>query len=469
MKATYEELELIISQQRNQLSQLNKQIEQQDKLIKQLLSRISDLENRINKNSKNSSKPPSSDQKPSHKVKKKKENRPYHKGASRKLLPESAVTSRDVRKVERCPKCNAEMQSTGEVQSWQQVELPKIVPLVHQIDLHACQCPNCHKIETPQLKEEEKFLMGPRLEGFINLCLGQFRQGHRSVRELLSLLIPGFNLSQGSVSKVKKRTAYALDGNYQYIRDSILDKSDPIYIDATGWRHKAKNEHAIVMRAGSRIFFSLIPRQNGEAMLKLVNHRKINHLVSDRGLAISKIDARIHQYCLAHLLRNICGFAEHPSTSIAHKENLGFLYDSLQLLFKDKHRLNRNEITLSTWRQYGYSSWKKMKQEVCKILYSNPGKKLERACKRLLKDWKHFIVYLRDKEYPMTNNAAEEALRNLVITRKLCFGSRSEYGRKWRRSMQSCIETLRREGRSIWDFLTDTIKAFRLGNPYPII
>ena len=77
MKATYEELELIISQQRNQLSQLNKQIEQQDKLIKQLLSRISDLENRINKNSKNSSKPPSSDQKPSHKVKKKKENRPY--------------------------------------------------------------------------------------------------------------------------------------------------------------------------------------------------------------------------------------------------------------------------------------------------------------------------------------------------------------------------------------------------------
>ena len=46
----------------------------------------------------------------------------------------------------------------------------------------------------------------------------------------------------------------------------------------------------------------------------------------------------------------------------------------------------------------------------------------------------------------MTNNLAEEALRTLVIARKLCFDSRSEYGRTWQAVIQSCVETLHRQG-----------------------
>ena len=108
-------------------------------------------------------------------------------------------------------------------------------------------------------------------------------------------------------------------------------------------------------------------------------------------------------------------------------------------------------------------------ERVRKIVCSASEKKLKRACRRMVKDWKHFKAYLRNREYPMTNNPAEETLRNLVITRKLCFGSRSEYGRSWRSAMQSCVETLRREGRSILDFLTEALKSSRYGTPYPAI
>ena len=454
MKPTYEELE--------------KRVADQDKLIKRLLERIASLEDQLNKNSKNSSKPPSSDQKPNCKNKKK-ETRPYHLGASRQLLPESAVTSRDERKIEQCSRCGSPMIPTGKLLSWQQIELPEIQPLVHQIDLHTCRCQNCQQEETPQLNKGEQLLMGPRLEAFINLCLGQFRQSHRAVREFISMLIPGVNLSQGLISKVKARAACSLDTAYHSIADSILKQHGAIHVDATGWRHQAKNEHAIVIRSGDLIQFALIPRQNGDALAKLMKDRKITHLVSDRGLAISKIDACIHQYCLAHLLRNICGLAEHPATTLANTQCLGEVYDALQQLFKDKHRFNRGEISLSTWRQYGYATWGFMEEKIEKILSDDSGKKLKRTCKRMLKDWKHFKVYLRSKDYPMTNNPAEEALRNLVITRKLCFGSRSNYGKQWRAFIQSCIETLRRQGCSIWDFLTATLRSTRQGIPCPTI
>jgi len=475
MKPTYEELEARLADYEKlearvaNYEKLEARLAEQDKLIKKLLERIAHLEDRLNKNSKNSSKPPSSDQKPNNPSNKKKARRPHHPGASRQLLPETAVTSRDMRKIEQCSKCGSLMNPTGKVSSWQQIELPEITPLVHQIDLHTCKCPHCQFEETPQLEEGEQYLMGPRLEAFVNLCMGQFRQGHRVVREFVSILVPGLKLSQGLISKVKARASRALDKAYQEIVNHILYGHEAIHIDATGWRHHAKNEHAIVIRAGNFIRFALIPRQNGDALVELMKNKKITHLVSDRGLAASKIDTCVHQYCLAHLLRNIRGLAEHPTTTLFNTGLLGEFYDTLQMLFRDKHRLDRGDITESTWRQYGYAAWGFMKDKVEEVLSSDPGEKLRRACERMLKEWEHFKVYLRNKDYPMTNNPAEEALRNLVITRKLCFGSRSGYGKQWRESIQSCIETLRRQGHSIWEFLTETLRSARQGTPSPNI
>lgn len=74
---------------------------------------------------------------------------------------------------------------------------------------------------------------------------------------------------------------------------------------------------------------------------------------------------------------------------------------------------------------------------------------------------------MQRSDYPITNNPAEEALRSLVIPRKLCFGSRSEYEGAWRADIQRCIKTFSRKGRSLLDFLADAIRAYRHGNPSP--
>lgn len=461
MKPTYEELFALVQT-------LSKQCFEYQQTIKRLEKRVADLESQLKKNSKNSSKPPSSDQKSNLPPRQKKEVRPFHPGASRQLLPDSMVTSQTERHVDTCPRCRSTMTPTGEVIKWQQIELPEIKPLVHQWNLHVCQCPNCHLIAKPELEDGEQYLLGSKFEALINLCLGRFRMGHLAVREFIGALLPNIELSQGLISKIKKRAAKALSSPHQQIMEQILSEKGPLHADATGWRHMGTNEHAVVMRVNNWVGFCFIPHQNKETFKTLLPKKGL-YIVSDRGLAVSEVGARIHQYCLAHLLRNLQGLAEHAATTVEEAQKIGEIHETIQFLFVDKHRMERGEISVHTWRQYGYRAWQLIEDLIEGVLWDNPSSKVAKAFRRVQKGWKHFKTYLRNPDYPMTNNSAEEALRSLVIARKLCFGSRSMYGRTWRAEIQSCMETLRRQGRSVLDFLADAIRANRYGSSCPDI
>jgi hypothetical protein len=323
-------------------------------------------------------------------------------------------------------------------------------------------------ITKPGLEPGEEYVLGPKFEALVNLCLSRFRMGHLVVREFVSTLVPGINLSQGLISKIKRRGAKALLSPHQQIMEKILTEEAPLHADATGWRHMGVNEHAIIMRVNNWVAFSFVPHQNKATFQKLL-HRRGRHLVTDRGLAVSEVGARIHQYCLAHLLRNLQGLAEHRGTTLEEAQQLGEIHTEIQNLFVDKHRMEQGEISINTWRQYGYNTWQRIHDLIEEILTSNPGKKIRKALQKIQKGWKHFKVYLQRPDYPMTNNSAEEALRALVIARKLCFGSRSEYGRAWRAQIQSCVETLHRQGHSVLDFLANAIQAFRSGMSCPDI
>src|SRR5215204_893864 len=154
--------------------------------IVKLQERIATLEAQLNQNSKNSSQPPSKDKKVNTPTSDKRGHGSYHTGSNRQLLPESAVTSREIRRCDICPRCRSKLVPTEEVLKWQQIELPEIKPLVHQIELMTCECPYCHLRVRPKLSETEQLLLGPRLEGLVNLLMGQYRHSHRSVRKIIA-------------------------------------------------------------------------------------------------------------------------------------------------------------------------------------------------------------------------------------------------------------------------------------------
>jgi hypothetical protein len=76
---------------------------------------------------------------------------------------------------------------------------------------------------------------------------------------------------------------------------------------------------------------------------------------------------------------------------------------------------------------------------------------------------------LAEPHLPLSNNAAEQALRHWVISRTISHGTRSEEGSRAFAFLASLIETCRRRGASAWQYLGTVIAAARKGLQLPTI
>ena len=83
----------------------------------------------------------------------------------------------------------------------------------------------------------------------------------------------------------------------------------------------------------------------------------------------------------------------------------------------------------------------------------------------LLNDWEAIFQVLSHPELPLTNNAAERALRHWVILRKLSLGTRTAVGSRVVALLASVIDTCRQRGHSPWRYLERAIADRRPGPP----
>lgn len=66
-----------------------------------------------------------------------------------------------------------------------------------------------------------------------------------------------------------------------------------------------------------------------------------------------------------------------------------------------------------------------------------------------------------------TNNLAEQAIRFIVIDRGITQGTRSETGRRWCERIWTIIATCAQQGRSVFQFLLDSVQAYLCGTSPP--
>jgi hypothetical protein len=81
---------------------------------------------------------------------------------------------------------------------------------------------------------------------------------------------------------------------------------------------------------------------------------------------------------------------------------------------------------------------------------SERAARLQKRIRRYRNEW---LTFLDHAGVAPTNNLAEQALRAVVILRKLTFGSRTRAGAKRLGTMMTVIETAKRQGRSVLKFL----------------
>lgn len=104
---------------------------------------------------------------------------------------------------------------------------------------------------------------------------------------------------------------------------------------------------------------------------------------------------------------------------------------------------------------------------LCELHQSDHYHKLGAVAREFLLDWEVILRQVHEPHLPLTNNAAEQALRHWVIARRINQGTRSEAGTRAYALAASVIETCRCRSAVAWVYIGEVIAAARVGAPLP--
>lgn len=82
------------------------------------------------------------------------------------------------------------------------------------------------------------------------------------------------------------------------------------------------------------------------------------------------------------------------------------------------------------------------------------------TCANVLKLWESLWGFINHPGVEPTNNAAEQALRGIVLKRKIFGPTRSRHGDEFIASGFSAHETCRRQGVDMWAYLHKAVVAW---------
>ena len=80
---------------------------------------------------------------------------------------------------------------------------------------------------------------------------------------------------------------------------------------------------------------------------------------------------------------------------------------------------------------------------------------------------KCYFLFLEREGISPTNNLSEQAIRFVVIDRRITQGARSWSGMRWCERAWTVVATCARHKRSVYDFFVDALNATYAATPYP--
>lgn len=455
------------------------------RLVLALSERLTQIEETLNKNSQNSSKPPSSDGfgKP---VEPKRKNKKRASGPRasaprqvRKLKASEACDWVEEVKPTVCGGCGAQLSGDdAHPHRHQTIELPPIAPLVTEYRLHQLICDSCGQSTRARLPVGVSSSgYGERLSAMVALLSGPYRQSYRQVSQLMNELF-GVRLSRGCIGRIRAEVS-------ESVREAVASAKG--YVQAQPVVHSDETSFGQQNRDGGNpqqvkgwlwvlttplvSFFEVVLSRSQKTATALIGEAYEGIVTTDRYSAYNWIELSHRQVCWAHLKRDLTAIAERPGASQAIGEAL---LRREQRLFRWWHRVRDGTLSREQFiEQVGYlrQGFKAVLQETAALPIEKnektPIAKTVRTARRLLKIEPALWTFVYTSGVEPTNNAAERALRPAVIWRRTSFGSQSHSGSLFVARMLTVSTSLKAQGRSILDFLSEACLAARAGKPPP--
>ena len=105
-----------------------------------------------------------------------------------------------------------------------------------------------------------------------------------------------------------------------------------------------------------------------------------------------------------------------------------------------------------------------MAEVVCHVPNTSEADNL---AKRFEKHGESYLRFITTPGIEPTNNLAEQAIRFVVIDRKVTQGTRSTKGQRWLERIWTVMATCAQTGRDVFAFLHESLTAYFAGSPPP--
>ena len=161
----------------------------------------------------------------------------------------------------------------------------------------------------------------------------------------------------------------------------------------------------------------------------------------------------IMQFCLAHLIRDVNFLAESTDKVTVNWANKTL--DDFRKLFSLIHR--REELS----EAYFERRLAVLRDRLIKRFKRAPDRAGVRDLrKRFRLHPNEFFTFVTTPGIDPTNNMTEQALRYLIIDRRITQGTRGNNGQRWSERIWTTISTCETQGRPVFQFLCDAVNAY---------
>lgn len=296
------------------------------------------------------------------------------------------------------------------------------------------------------LPDEVDGEFGPDLKAYVISQYFSCRVPEKKI--LRTLTEAGIAISDGQISNIiTKSCAEEFTNEKDDIFTAGMKSTDYFHIDDTGARHKSVNHYVQVICNNLFSSFFITRKKNKDTIreiLGLKDDEKIDKIMMSDDAKQFMFLAVLHALCWIHEIRHyrkMNPFLEYNQAKL--KEFLQMIYGFYEQL-KD-------------YKKHPTLEQKKVLEKRFDELFSMKTgyQQLDNRIAMTRKKKDKLLLVLDYPQIPLHNNPAEIALRELVIKKKISYGTKSEKGRIAWENMMTIMDTCRKHNVSFMEYVKD--------------
>jgi transposase len=342
----------------------------------------------------------------------------------------------------------------------QQVE---IMEMPIQIEEHrglAYWCPSCQRLHYAPFPSTVSLggLCGPRLTALVAYMKGACHASFSTIRKFLRDVVQ-VQVSRGYLRKLIAKVSDALEPAFEALLHA-LPEQDVLNIDETGHKEHGQRFWTWCFKASMYTLFRIDKSRSSQVLFEVLGEEFDGLIGCDYFSAYRKYmrlneNVRV-QFCLAHVIRDIKYLMTLPDAETRCYGEC--LRDAFRQLFEIVHRGQEHEWAPSTLqRRLEVARERILTLATTRVPSTSEAQNMAKRFTTYGESFFRFITY-QDWIEP-TNNLAEQAIRFVVIDRRITQGTRSQGGRAWCERIWTVMATCTQRGLDVCDFLYRSLCA----------